>query len=547
MSDHPPCSGKFSVSALASQFSLLTNKNNSNTPACGIKAKNWKFCPKNNFSIAKGRKTDSSNSTAMQTLPTTSSDPDLSKKFVNLIDDTDQYDAPWDGPKNQFLQKLKLLNEKPSSLMTASVFGNLPSHVIATTLTDTHKSIGSQSSSTDDSGIYDEPWDSSKLRIDLNSKSINTNRFGALVEARTLKKSNIGQDNQKYPSFQNVCGLGRRGTLKISVAPSSNGSAPAALFLRDLDNSNSMKSTSISADSVKSSEQCPSPHHNSSSSFGSEKSFILPQKPHIPINLAQNEKNSPAFYEQPCSSGAVTSFSSSCNHNYKNGGDMVAINVPLLLNKSATTLNRTNFSKVRCKESSGNFTTRNCDENNKDEQVYDEPWEFNADVKKIEQVANSLSVTKTSPSRRLLSEISPKRSLSSGEKASPGRCVLHSCPDSIDATLAFDRQPWYHGSITRVEAERRLQTAKLGAFLIRCCEAGSLDSSDSLEYALSLKTSSGLMHMKIQRNQSRKWILGYFSYPFESITRMVTFYKTNKLPIKGADHICLQQPVVVGQ
>jgi hypothetical protein len=51
------------------------------------------------------------------------------------------------------------------------------------------------------------------------------------------------------------------------------------------------------------------------------------------------------------------------------------------------------------------------------------------------------------------------------------------------------------------------------------------------------------MHMKIQLNAEGRWILGYFSQPFDRIPYMIHYYSKNKLPIKGAEHMCLLFPV----
>ena len=52
------------------------------------------------------------------------------------------------------------------------------------------------------------------------------------------------------------------------------------------------------------------------------------------------------------------------------------------------------------------------------------------------------------------------------------------------------------------------------------------------------------MHMRIQRDvSSEKFILGQFSKPFPSIPEMVHYYTLNRLPIKGAEHMCLLRPV----
>jgi len=50
--------------------------------------------------------------------------------------------------------------------------------------------------------------------------------------------------------------------------------------------------------------------------------------------------------------------------------------------------------------------------------------------------------------------------------------------------------------------------------------------------------------MRIQLEpESKKYILGQFSKPFDSIPDMVRHYSVNRLPIRGAEHMCLHKPV----
>lgn len=52
------------------------------------------------------------------------------------------------------------------------------------------------------------------------------------------------------------------------------------------------------------------------------------------------------------------------------------------------------------------------------------------------------------------------------------------------------------------------------------------------------------MHMRIQKDStSGQYILGQFSKPFESIPDMIRHYSINRLPIRGAEHMCLLKPV----
>lgn len=52
---------------------------------------------------------------------------------------------------------------------------------------------------------------------------------------------------------------------------------------------------------------------------------------------------------------------------------------------------------------------------------------------------------------------------------------------AIDATIPLDRQNWYHGSISRIEAENTLRPLHEGSFLVRNSESTRQD------YSLSLK------------------------------------------------------------
>ncbi|XP_065516392.1 SH2 domain-containing adapter protein E isoform X2 [Lathamus discolor] len=49
----------------------------------------------------------------------------------------------------------------------------------------------------------------------------------------------------------------------------------------------------------------------------------------------------------------------------------------------------------------------------------------------------------------------------------------HSEGERVDPALALEKQPWYHGAITRAEAESRLQACREAGFLVRTSETGS--------------------------------------------------------------------------
>ncbi|CAK9805880.1 SH2 domain-containing adapter protein F [Anthophora plagiata] len=111
--------------------------------------------------------------------------------------------------------------------------------------------------------------------------------------------------------------------------------------------------------------------------------------------------------------------------------------------------------------------------------------------------------------------------------------------DLVDVDLPLERQGWYHGSITRIEAEAVLRLLREGSYLVRNSESTKQD------YSLSLKSARGFMHMRIQKNEElNAYILGQFSKPFDSIPEMVRHFSVNRLPIRGAEHMCLLHPVI---
>ncbi|XP_055600679.1 uncharacterized protein LOC129749668 [Uranotaenia lowii] len=116
---------------------------------------------------------------------------------------------------------------------------------------------------------------------------------------------------------------------------------------------------------------------------------------------------------------------------------------------------------------------------------------------------------------------------------------IRSNVDLIDASIPLDRQGWYHGSISRIDAEKILRPLGEGSFLVRNSESTRLD------YSLTLKSAKGFMHMRIQRDpDSGQFILGQFSRPFPNIPDMIRHFCLNRLPVRGAEHMCLLEPVI---
>ncbi|MBN3315531.1 SHB protein, partial [Atractosteus spatula] len=111
--------------------------------------------------------------------------------------------------------------------------------------------------------------------------------------------------------------------------------------------------------------------------------------------------------------------------------------------------------------------------------------------------------------------------------------------ERVDPTLPLEKQVWYHGAISRSEAEALLTLCKECSYLVRNSETCRTD------YSLSLRSCQGFMHMKFTLSKEGKYILGQNSPPFDTIPEVIHYYTTHKLPIKGAEHLSLLFPVLV--
>nr|XP_057944429.1 SH2 domain-containing adapter protein F-like isoform X1 [Doryrhamphus excisus] len=111
--------------------------------------------------------------------------------------------------------------------------------------------------------------------------------------------------------------------------------------------------------------------------------------------------------------------------------------------------------------------------------------------------------------------------------------------ERIDPSMPLESQFWYHGAISRTDAECLLRLCKEASYLVRNSETGKND------YSLSLKSSQGFMHMKLSRTKENKYVLGQNSCPFDSVPDIIHFYSSRKLPIKGAEHMSLLYPVAI--
>ncbi|XP_042229731.1 uncharacterized protein LOC121871460 isoform X2 [Homarus americanus] len=111
--------------------------------------------------------------------------------------------------------------------------------------------------------------------------------------------------------------------------------------------------------------------------------------------------------------------------------------------------------------------------------------------------------------------------------------------EKVDVKLPLMKQGWYHGALSRTEAEATLRSCSEGSYLVR-----SLDISRH-EYSLGLKSARGFMHLRIQFDcKTGQYMLGRGTKQFSSVPLMIQHYTIFRLPIKGAEHMVLLQPVI---
>ncbi|KAH0625849.1 hypothetical protein JD844_034185 [Phrynosoma platyrhinos] len=150
---------------------------------------------------------------------------------------------------------------------------------------------------------------------------------------------------------------------------------------------------------------------------------------------------------------------------------------------------------------------------------------------------------------------SPEHSLAAAERVDPSlpleNQALTLCPELIHAldqsgviSHSWKEDPfninwWFHGTISRADAESLLTLCKEGSYLVRNSETSRND------FSLSLRSSQGFMHMKFTRTKENKYVLGQNSAPFDSIPEVIHYYTSQELPVKGVEHFSLLYPVAV--
>ncbi|KAJ8000333.1 hypothetical protein DPEC_G00203740 [Dallia pectoralis] len=121
--------------------------------------------------------------------------------------------------------------------------------------------------------------------------------------------------------------------------------------------------------------------------------------------------------------------------------------------------------------------------------------------------------------------------------SSPTGLCLEAEVCRIDPTLPIEKQSWYHGCVTRQEAESQLQACKEASFLVRNSESGTS------KYSIALKTSHGCVHIIVAQTKGCGYTLDQSSCVFPSIPEVVHHYGAQRLPFNGAEHMTLLHPV----
>lgn len=138
-----------------------------------------------------------------------------------------------------------------------------------------------------------------------------------------------------------------------------------------------------------------------------------------------------------------------------------------------------------------------------------------------------------------LSPSSSPNKLSPPSPSSPG-----TPPDGeaarVDPSLPLEKQSWYHGSVSRQQAEAQLQRSREASFLVRDSESGTS------KYSIALKTSHSCVHIIVAQTKNSKglgYTLDQSSCVFSTIPELVHHYCIHRLPFNGAEHMTLQHPV----
>ncbi|XP_061749831.1 SH2 domain-containing adapter protein F-like isoform X1 [Nerophis ophidion] len=174
---------------------------------------------------------------------------------------------------------------------------------------------------------------------------------------------------------------------------------------------------------------------------------------------------------------------------------------------------------------------------------YDQPWEWKKDnISKALAVQFEGAERERSRVHTEQSRLAKTGGSSTSADSNTLRLVCDALPllgERVDPYMPLERQVWYHGALSRSEAETLLTLCKESSYLVRNSQ------TCRNEYSLSLRSCKGFMHMKFTRLADGCLVLGENSPPFATIPEVIHYYTTHKLPIRGAEHMSLLYPVIV--
>uniref|UniRef100_A0A3B4UFW4 Src homology 2 domain containing transforming protein D, a n=1 Tax=Seriola dumerili TaxID=41447 RepID=A0A3B4UFW4_SERDU len=174
---------------------------------------------------------------------------------------------------------------------------------------------------------------------------------------------------------------------------------------------------------------------------------------------------------------------------------------------------------------------------------YDQPWEWKKDnISKALAVQFEGAERERSRAQTEQTRLTKTGGTSTAADSTTLRLVGDTPPllgERVDPSLPLERQVWYHGALSRLEAETLLTLCKESSYLVRNSQTCRCD------YSLSLRSCKGFMHMKFTQSADGRYVLGENSPPFSTIPEVIHYYTTHKLPIRGAEHMSLLYPVIV--
>ncbi|XP_032414847.1 SH2 domain-containing adapter protein E [Xiphophorus hellerii] len=213
------------------------------------------------------------------------------------------------------------------------------------------------------------------------------------------------------------------------------------------------------------------------------------------------------------------------------------------------------FEGVECSSSKENTATAGRQQQQQQQTLKARNWSHKTLVSTSASTSSSTSfpsspilklspLTSSSPSYPTL-KLPPLSPSSSPTKLSPPSPTSPCSPldgemSKMDCNLPLEKQSWYHGSVSRQQAEAQLQRCREASFLVRDSESGTS------KYSIALKTSQSCVHIIVAQTKSSKglgYTLDQSSCVFSSIPELVYHYCSHRLPFTGAEHMTLQHPV----